>query len=74
MIEIRNKEKSPIQLVVRSRKSPKKFTTLMIPGVGLNKNVVYIEDEHTTEYIERAEKMGHITTKYVENLRIKGDK
>lgn len=74
MIEIKNKIKSPVQLVVRSRKAPRAFTTLIIPGVGKGNNVKLIEDELVTEYIERVEKMGLISTKYVPNNEIrKGD-
>jgi hypothetical protein len=74
MIEIKNKQKSPVQLVVRSRKAPRAFTTLIVPGVGKGNNVRLIEDELVTEYIERVEKMGLISTKYVPNNEIrKGD-
>lgn len=74
MIEIKNKLKSPVQLVVRSRKAPRAFTTLIIPGIGKGKNVRLIEDEMATEYIERVEKMGLISTRYVPNNEIrKGD-
>lgn len=67
MIEIKNKLRSPVQLVVRSRKSPRAFTTLIIPGIGKNQNVRMIEDEQATEYIDRVEKMGLITTRRVSN-------
>jgi len=74
MIEIKNKTKSPVQLVVRSRKAPRAFTTLIIPGIGKGNNIRIIEDELVTEYIERVEKMGLISTKYVPNNEIrKGD-
>lgn len=74
MIEIKNKQRSPVQLVVRSRKAPRAFTTLIVPGVGKGNNVRLIEDELVTEYIERVEKMGLISTKYVPNNEIrKGD-
>jgi hypothetical protein len=74
MIEVKNKLKSPVQLVVRSRKAPRAFTTLIIPGVGKGNNIRLIEDELVTEYIERVEKMGLITTRYVPNNEIrKGD-
>lgn len=74
MIEIKNKQRSPVQLVVRSRKAPRAFTTLIVPGIGKGKNVRLIEDELVTEYIERVEKMGLISTKYVPNNEIrKGD-
>jgi hypothetical protein len=65
MIEIKNKMKSPVQLVIRSRKAPKAFTTLNIPGLGAGKNTYYLEDERNTEYVERAEKMGLISTRYL---------
>ena len=70
MIEIRNKQRGPIQILVRSRKAPAAFTTLNIPGIGKGKNVVYIEDERATEIIERVEKMGLISTRYVPNKRV----
>jgi hypothetical protein len=74
MIEIKNKGKSPVQLVVRSRKAPRAFTTLIVPGIGKGNNVRLIEDELATEYIERVEKMGLISTRYVPNNEIrKGD-
>lgn len=65
MIEIKNKTKSPVQLVIKSKKAPKSFTTLNIPGVGAGKNFYLLEDELNTEYVERAEKMGLISTKYL---------
>ena len=65
MIEIKNKTKSPVQLVIRSRTAPKSFTTLNIPGVGAGKNTYILEDERNTEYVERAEKMGLISTRYL---------
>lgn len=70
MIEIRNKQRGPVQVLIRSRKAPAAFTTLNVPGIGKGKNVVYIEDERATEFIERVEKMGLISTKYVPNTRI----
>jgi len=74
MIEIKNKSKSPVQLVVRSRKAPRAFTTLIIPGIGKGKNVRLIEDELKTEYIDRVENMGLISTRYIPNSEIrKGD-
>jgi hypothetical protein len=71
MIEIRNKTKSPVQLVIRSRKAPKAFTTLNIPGIGAGKNTYMLEDERTTEYVERAEKLGLISTKQISNKELK---
>lgn len=73
MIEIKNKSRSPIQLVVRSRKSSRSFTTLAIPGIGAGKNIYYLEDERKTDYIDRVEKMGLIVTQIVPNKIKKGD-
>ena len=71
MIEVKNKIKSPVQLVVRSRKAPRAFTTLIIPGIGKGKNVRLIDDELKTEYIDRVEKMGLISTRYIPNSEIR---
>lgn len=74
MIEIKNKLKSPIQVIVRSRTAPRQFTTLNIPGIGKGQNVRRIEDELHTEYIDRLEKDGLISTTYIPNQEIrKGD-
>lgn len=72
MLEIKNKGRSPVQLVVRSKAAPMSLTTLIIPGVGKGKNVRLIEDEAVTEYIDRVEKMGMISTRYVPNRAEKG--
>lgn len=65
MIEIKNKTKGPVQVLIRSRRSPKSFTTLNVPGVGSGRNTFLIEDERSTEYVERAEKMGLISTRHL---------
>lgn len=65
MIEVTNKGRSPVQLVVRSRLSPNQFTTLNVPGIGAGKNVILLQDEVITDVIERVEKMGMISTRYV---------
>ena len=70
MIEIKNKSRSPVQLVVRSRKAPRAFTTLIVPGIGKGKNIRLIEDELVTEYIPRIEKMGLIETRYIPNSEV----
>lgn len=67
MIEIKNKNRFPIQIVVRSRKAPRAFTTLNIPGIGKGKNIVTIEDELHTEYIDRLERHGLISTRKISN-------
>lgn len=71
MLEIKNKNKFPVQLVVRSRKAPRSFTTLNIPGLGSGKNIYYLEDERSTEYIERLEKSGLITTQRIPDSEVK---
>ena len=73
MIEIRNKQKCPVQIVVKSRRKPRSFTTLNVPGIGSGKNVILLEDERATEYIERVEKLGLISTRQVENRLTKGE-
>jgi len=67
MIEITNKKKHPVQVIVRSKKAPRAFTTLNIPGVGKGDNVRVIEDERHTNYIDRVEGMGLISTKKLPN-------
>lgn len=61
MIEIKNKTRGPIPIIVRSKNGPREFTTLAIPGTGSGKNVIYLEDEKKTEYIERLEDRKLIT-------------
>lgn len=73
MLEITNKSRFSIPLVVRSRRAPRTFTTLNIPGVGRGNNVRYVEDELWTEYIERAEKQGLITYRRIPNTLQKGE-
>jgi len=67
MIEITNKKRHPVQLVVRSRKAPRAFTTKNVPGVGAGKNVIRLEDELHTEYIDRLQKMGLISVRHIQN-------
>jgi sulfate adenylyltransferase subunit 1 (EFTu-like GTPase family) len=63
VIEITNRNRFPVQLIVRSRKKARAFTTLIIPGRGKGHNVIKIEDELKTEYIDRVEQMGLISTR-----------
>lgn len=70
MLEITNRNKFPLQLVVLSRRAPRAFTVLNIPGVGSGKNTFLLEEERSTDYILRAEKRGLITTK---KLKTKGE-
>ena len=63
MLELTNRNKFPIQLVIKSRRAPRSFTTLNIPGMGSGKNIFFLEEERSTEYIDRAEKSGLISVK-----------
>ena len=73
MIEITNKTRGPVQLVIRT-KVGKEMTVLNIPGIGAGKNVFFLEDERHTEWIDRAEQNGLITQKIVTKKRsIKGE-
>lgn len=63
MIEITNKQLCPVQLIVRSRKYARAFTTLILPGRGKGHNKVLLEDELKTEYIDRLEGLGLISTR-----------
>jgi hypothetical protein len=68
MLEITNRQKGPVQLVIRSKVHNGGFTCLNIPGMGAGKNVYHLEDELTTEYVERAKKTGLISTRYVDTV------
>lgn len=68
MIEIKNRQKGPVQLVIRSKVHNGGFTTLNIAGIGGGNNVYYLEDERMTEYVERAKKDGSIETRYVNTV------
>jgi hypothetical protein len=67
MIEITNRQKGPVQIVIRSRKHLNSFTTKNIPGIGSGNNVYELADELMTEYVERVKQAGLISTKYVKN-------
>ena len=71
MIEITNRNRFPVQLVVKSKLAPRSFTTLNIPGVGAGKNVYYLADEKTTDYVDRVENWGLISTRYIPNTELK---
>ena len=73
MIEIKNKQRGPVQILVRSKTAPRQLTTLIVPGIGKGNNVRYIDDEMTTDVVERVEKMGLISTRYIPNRVEKGE-
>ena len=65
MLEIRNKQRYPVQIIVRSRLDSHSFTVKNICGVGKGKNVFLLEDERRTDYIDRLEKAKLISVKYI---------
>lgn len=73
MLEIINRNRFPVQLIVRSRKATRSFTTLNVPGVGSGKNVYLLEDERSTEYIDRAAKDGLIAIRKITKQTRKGE-
>lgn len=73
MLEIKNKHKFPVQLIVRSKTAPRSFSTLNIPGVGCGKNIYYLQDERATDYINKAEKDGLISIRHIPNKLRKGE-
>ena len=73
MLEITNKKRHPVQLIIRSRRATKSFTTLNLPGMGAGKNILVLEDERSTPYIDRAEKDGLISIRHITNKLRKGE-
>jgi len=65
MIELVNKKKYHVQILVKSTKIPNSFTCLNIPGVGAKKNIFFLQDERETEYIDRAVAAGLISKRTV---------
>ena len=70
MLEIKNKNRFPVQLIIRSRKAPRSFTVLNIPGIGGGKNIFLLEDERATEYIDRAVSDGLISVRNIPNTNL----
>ena len=65
MIELKNLNKFPVQLIVKSTRIPNSFTCLNIPGIGKKNNIFLLEDERATEYIDRAVEAGLLTKRIV---------
>lgn len=51
MIRIKNRTESMLQLMVRSRKKNRSFTTLVLPGKGSKNHIKEIPDEWYTDQI-----------------------
>lgn len=62
MIEIVNKERGPIQLMLRSSTKANGFNLVVLPGRGAGKNRRVIADEEMTPQIKHLESLRLITT------------
>ena len=67
MYRITNKQRGPVQIVVRSRVHNGGFTTLNIPGVGAGKNFYNLDDELMTDFVTRVKEAGLITVEEIIN-------
>lgn len=69
MKEVRNKQKSPVQLILKLKKNSRAFGTKNLPGVGgeNGQNVYRYPIELHTEYIDRLEQKGMISVRDVTN-------
>jgi hypothetical protein len=70
VIEITNTQRGPTQIMVRSKRKLRAFTTMVIPGRGSGHNKVVIEDEVVTNQIKMVEKQGFISTRYIKDNQI----
>lgn len=80
--EIVNKKRSPAQLIVRTKRpvqgaGSRGFTTLNLPGIGANKNVIRLPEERFADcehYLEDLEKKKWIkVNKIPEKFNKNGD-
>lgn len=62
--EITNVSRSPVQLILRSKKG-KQYTVKNVPGIGKGNNKFIVEDERYTEFIDPLVKAKLITKKTV---------
>ena len=74
MIEIKNRTAGCVQLIVKSfsprREHSKAFTCLNIPG---HKKVRISDKRAVRTYIERSEKWGFISTRYIPDSELEQD-
>jgi hypothetical protein len=63
MIEVKNKTRHPVQVMVRATRQNHAFHTTVIPGIGKGKNVRRWPEELITEQIRRLEKEGLLALK-----------
>lgn len=73
MIEIKNNTRGPVNLMVRSKRAVRSFTTIIIPGIGSGKNVYLLEDELYTpdSNIDIVKRAGIISTKNIPNKKVR---
>ena len=60
MIEITNLKRSPLQLIVKSKRTTNSYSVINLPGIGKGKNKILIEDNLHTQYIDDAERSCYI--------------
>ena len=70
MIEITNNQRGPTQVMVRSKRKLRSFTTLVIPGRGSGNNKVVIEDEAATDQMKLVENHGLISTRRISEQQV----
>lgn len=70
MIEIKNKNKFPVSLPIRSRRSPRRLAILTVPGIGCGKNVKFLEEELMTDFVVRAKNEGIIHTRTIDKREL----
>ena len=63
MIEVKNKTRQPVQVMVRSATKNRAFHTTVIPGMGKGKNVREWPEELITDQIRQLERDGLLALK-----------
>lgn len=73
--EVRNKQRGPIQLTLKSKKAPRSLVTKNLPGIGGEdgKNIYRYPNELHTDYIDRLEEMGMISVRDIADNMREGD-
>lgn len=69
MIEIRNKRRYPISLIIKSRRRPRGMAIINICSIGKGKNIYLLDDELNTEYVDKAAAAGDIEIKRIPSKR-----
>jgi hypothetical protein len=69
MLEIKNRRRYPMPLIIKSKRRPKSMTIINIPAMGKGKNIYLLDDELHTLYVDAAEKAGDISIKKIPSKR-----